>query len=331
MKSKSPFNMLWKHSHLDILSTKPSSSSSSYNYIKKICATSLAERMDDITKPLSKVAEIGSSSGEFANALIEQGKFMSGEEDDSSLSSSSIEHFEQIVWRKSQLAALPDTYKGLKSYRKSAFEEWTSPSFSLAGKNKADDEGSFDLIASNLSLHWVNDIGDIIKKIKTLLKPDGVFLGTMFGGDTLHELRASLAIAEQEREGGISPHISPMFPIADACSLLSNGGLKLVTVDTAQIQIEYDNAFALMRHLWWMGESNASTNRRLVISRETMLAAAAIYEHLYGIKEGNKTVIPATFNIIFMIGWAPHESQAVPLEPGQAQVSLTKLGKGYSG
>jgi NADH dehydrogenase [ubiquinone] 1 alpha subcomplex assembly factor 5 len=164
------------------------------------------------------------------------------------------------------------------------------------------------------------------------LKPDGVFLGSMFGGNTLHELRASLAIAEQEREGGVSAHVSPMLPISDACGLLSGAGLKLVTVDTMKIEIEFDHAFALMKHLWWMGESNSSTSRRTFVSRETMIAAASIYSHLFGHEaEDGTRVIPATFEVIFMIGWAPHESQKAPLLPGQGQISLTKLGKGYSG
>lgn len=178
-----------------------------------------------------------------------------------------------------------------------------------------------------MALHWVNDLPQALKQMSKMLKPDGMFIAAMLGGDTLHELRASLAIAEQEREGGVSAHVSPMLPVADACGIMTGAGLQMVTVDTERVIIDYDNAFACMRHLWWMGESNACTNRRPTVSRHTMLSAAAIYRQLYGNKIDE--TVPATFDFVYMIGWAPHESQKKPLLPGQGKISLTKLGKGF--
>ena len=312
MKSKAPFNFRLKQAQLDSL-WRNASTAREFTYLRTTCADQLVERLDDILKPLDRAADIGSATGEIGQALQRIGKF------------DAIKRFDQFATRESQVKELPSKYEGLESLTTGVVSDWNQMTPGLL------EEGAYDVIMSNLSLHWVNDINDTLKQIRLALKPDGVFLGTMFGGDTLHELRASLAIAEQEREGGISAHVSPMLPNADACGVLGQAGFKLVTVDTAQIQVEFDNAFSLMRNLWWMGESNACTNRRSAVSRETMVAAAAIYQHLFGSYDGDKPSIPATFQVIFMIGWAPHESQPKPLQPGQGQVSLTKLGKGFSG
>ncbi|XP_056212981.1 arginine-hydroxylase NDUFAF5, mitochondrial isoform X1 [Falco biarmicus] len=185
-------------------------------------------------------------------------------------------------------------------------------------------EDTFDLVVSSLSLHWVNDLPRAFREIHQVLKPDGVFIGAMFGGDTLYELRCSLQLAELEREGGFSPHVSPFTAVSDLGHLLSRAGFNTLTVDTDEIQVNYPGLFEVMEDLQGMGESNCSWNRKPLLHRETMLAAAAIYREMYGNSDGS---VPATFQIYYMIGWKFHESQARPAQRGSATVSFGDLAK----
>uniref|UniRef100_A0A7M4F2X1 Arginine-hydroxylase NDUFAF5, mitochondrial n=1 Tax=Crocodylus porosus TaxID=8502 RepID=A0A7M4F2X1_CROPO len=185
-------------------------------------------------------------------------------------------------------------------------------------------EDTFELVVSSLSLHWVNDLPRAFREIHQVLKPDGVFIGAMFGGDTLYELRCSLQLAELEREGGFSPHVSPFTAVSDLGHLLGRAGFNTLTVDTDEIQVNYPGMFELMEDLQGMGESNCSWNRKPLLHRETMLAAAAIYQEMYGNSDGS---VPATFQVYYMIGWKFHESQARPAQRGSATVSLGDLAK----
>uniref|UniRef100_A0A2K5IQI4 Methyltransferase type 11 domain-containing protein n=1 Tax=Colobus angolensis palliatus TaxID=336983 RepID=A0A2K5IQI4_COLAP len=173
-------------------------------------------------------------------------------------------------------------------------------------------------------LHWVNDLPRALEQIHYILKPDGVFIGAMFGGDTLYELRCSLQLAEIEREGGFSPHISPFTAVNDLGHLLGRAGFNTLTVDTDEIQVNYPGMFELMEDLQGMGESNCSWNRKALLHRDTMLAAAAVYREMYRNEDGS---VPATYQIYYMIGWKYHESQAKPAERGSATVSFGELGK----
>ncbi|NXT64750.1 NDUF5 hydroxylase, partial [Chaetops frenatus] len=190
-------------------------------------------------------------------------------------------------------------------------------------------EDTFDLVVSSLSLHWVNDLPKVFREIHQVLKANGVFIGAMFGGDTLYELRCSLQLAELEREGGFSPHVSPFTAVADLGHLLSRAGFNTLTVDTDEIQVNYPGLFEVMedlqgKYILSMGESNCSWNRKPLLHRETMLAAAAIYQEMYGNSDGS---VPATFQIYYMIGWKYHESQAKPAQRGSATVSFGDLAK----
>ncbi|XP_055458559.1 arginine-hydroxylase NDUFAF5, mitochondrial isoform X1 [Psammomys obesus] len=185
-------------------------------------------------------------------------------------------------------------------------------------------ENTFDLVVSSLSLHWVNDLPRALEQIHYVLKPDGVFVGAMFGGDTLYELRCSLQLAETEREGGFSPHVSPFTAVSDLGHLLGRAGFNTLTVDTDEIQVNYPGLFELMEDLKGMGESNCSWNRKALLHRDTMLAAAAVYREMYGNEDGS---IPATYQIYNMIGWKYHDSQARPAERGSATVSFGELAK----
>ncbi|XP_076971298.1 arginine-hydroxylase NDUFAF5, mitochondrial isoform X2 [Tamandua tetradactyla] len=185
-------------------------------------------------------------------------------------------------------------------------------------------ENTFDLVVSSLSLHWVNDLPGALEQIHYVLKPDGVFIGAMFGGDTLYELRCALQLAETEREGGFSPHVSPFTAVNDLGHLLGRAGFNTLTVDTDEIQVNYPGMFELMEDLQGMGESNCSWNRKALLHRDTMLAAAAVYREMYRNEDGS---IPATYQIYYMIGWKYHDSQAKPAERGSATVSFGELGK----
>ncbi|ORY99569.1 S-adenosyl-L-methionine-dependent methyltransferase [Absidia repens] len=180
-------------------------------------------------------------------------------------------------------------------------------------------ENSLEAVVSSLSLNWVNDLPGALIQIRQSLKPDGVFIGAMFGGDTLFELRTSLQLAETERESGISPRVSPMTDSSDISRLLSRAGFTLTTVDVDEIQVSYPSAFELMDDLRAMGESNAVLSRRPLLKRDTLLAAASIYKELHGNEDGS---IPATFQIIYMIGWEPSETTPLPKKRGSANASL---------
>ena len=182
----------------------------------------------------------------------------------------------------------------------------------------------FDLVLSSLSLHWVNDLPGTLIQASNSLRPDGVFIGAMLGGQTLTELRSAFVVAEQERDGGVSPHVSPFAQVADCGNLLQRAGFNLPTVDTDIIRLDFPDAFMLMEHLGGMGEGNACALRRDVLSRDTLTAAAVAYHELYGNADGT---VPATFQVIYMIGWKPHETQARPKRRGSATRSLKELSK----
>jgi NADH dehydrogenase [ubiquinone] 1 alpha subcomplex assembly factor 5 len=186
---------------------------------------------------------------------------------------------------------------------------------------------SVDLFISNLSLHWVNDLPGCLMQIRQSLKDDGLFLAAMFGGDTLFELRNAFFLAEQEREGGAGIHVSPFAGVSDIGNLLTQAGFALTTVDTESIQVKYADPFVLMHDLRGMAENNAAIHRRPYVSRDTILAAAIIYQTLYGLPDGT---IPASFQIIYMIGWAPHASQPKPKPRGSATHSFAELNQQYA-
>jgi len=190
-------------------------------------------------------------------------------------------------------------------------------------------DNSVDVVTSCLAMHWVNDLPGVFREINRILKPDGVFIGAMFGGETLMELRTSLQLAELEREGGFAPHISPFVEVKDLGGLLNSNNFTLLTIDTDDLKVRYPSIFPLMRDLKGMGESNAAVNRKLHMHRETLLAANAIYADLYGerMEEGDQVVLPASFQVYYWIGWKPDKSQPKALQPQKSDVSLKDLYK----
>jgi NADH dehydrogenase [ubiquinone] 1 alpha subcomplex assembly factor 5 len=182
---------------------------------------------------------------------------------------------------------------------------------------------TFDAVLSSLSMHWINDLPSLLSQIIHVLKPDCPFMGVMFGGDTLFELRTSLQLADMERRGGVSPHVSPLADVRDMGGLLQKAGFKMLTVDVDDIIVDYPDTFALMQDLQAMGESNAILGREAgAIKRDVLLANEGIYREFYGNEDGT---IPATFRMIYMIGWKEGPNQAQPLPRGSGQVNIKDI------
>ena len=179
---------------------------------------------------------------------------------------------------------------------------------------------SYDLLVHAMALHWANDpVGQLIQ-CRRALRPDGLFLSVAFGGQTLQELRACLGQAEANVTGGMSPRIAPMAELRDMGALLQRAGFALPVADSLPLTVEYDDAWHLMRDLRNMGETNALTGRlRRPTARRIMETAVQLYQDNYLGAEGR---ITATFELIFLTGWAPDESQPKPLRPGSAQQRL---------
>lgn len=178
----------------------------------------------------------------------------------------------------------------------------------------------FDLVLSAMDLHWVNDLPGTLIQICRLLKPDGLFLGALLGGGTLWQLRQVLAAAESEIDGGLSPRVSPFADLRDAAGLLQRAGFALPVADSETIDVEYESALALMRDLSAMGESNLVVERRRQATRRaTLLRAAELYAERFTLPSGR---VVASFEVLFLHGWAPHASQPKPLAPGSAAQRL---------
>ena len=179
---------------------------------------------------------------------------------------------------------------------------------------------SLDLVISALSLHWVNDLPGTLVQVRRALKPDGLFIAAIPGGNTLTELRQSLLAADSELTGGAPPRVSPFADIRDLGALLQRAGFALPVVDFETLTVRYDSMFALLRDLRAMGGTNALNGRdRKPMRRDILMRAAEIYAERFADSDGR---IRATVEIIHLSGWAPHESQQKPLRPGSATARL---------
>ncbi|KAL7006104.1 hypothetical protein EMMF5_004442 [Cystobasidiomycetes sp. EMM_F5] len=271
------------------------------DYVKDEVAGNLVDRLMDIKKRYPTVVDFGSGAGHIVKHL------------DSEITtkvvmcdSSDLLHRDADVEYDVEVERLPIQ------------EEDFSP-HTLAPDSQ-------DAVLSNLALHWVNDLPGTLIQIRHTLREDGVFIGALLGGETLFELRTALQLAELEREGGISPRVSPMTDSRSMSSLLSRAGFNLPAVDVDEVRINYPSIFELVEDLRAMGESNAIAIRRSFLKRDTLLAADAIYKALHGNPDGT---IPATFQVIFSIGWKPSASQPKPLARGSAKTSLKDALSGH--
>ncbi|XP_049934879.1 putative methyltransferase At1g22800, mitochondrial isoform X3 [Nymphaea colorata] len=174
-------------------------------------------------------------------------------------------------------------------------------------------ESSLDLIVSCLGLHWTNDLPGAMIQSRLALKPDGLFLAAILGGETLKELRIACTVAQMEREGGISPRNSPLAQVRDAGNLLTRAGFTLPALE-------------LIEHLREMGETNALLQRNHILKRETALATAAVYQSMFAAEDGT---VPATFQVFYMTGWREHPSQQKAKRRGSATVSFEDIKKHF--
>ena len=260
---------------------------SAHDFLFCEVAERLAERLDDVTRRFPLALDLGCHTGELGRRLAGRGGIERLVQGDLS---------PEMAARAGPLALAAD-------------EE----SLPFA-------EGSLDLIMSNLALHWVNDLPGALIQIRRALKPDGLFLAAMIGGASLVELRDCLLAAELEQEGGAGPRVSPFADVPDAGALLQRAGFALPVVDSDRITVTYPHALALMADLRGMGESNALTDRRRRFTRRsTLYAAAKAYEERFADAEGR---IRASFEILYLTAWAPHDSQPRPATRGSGRVDL---------
>lgn len=257
------------------------------DFLHREVADRLADKLADINRKFSHILNIGSRGGEMAAHL----------------------EGETILHQDLSLAMLQKT-DGL---RVQADEEF------LPIRPQ-----SLDLAISCLALHWVNDLPGALSQIRHSLKPDGLFVAALFGGDTLTELRQAMMKADIAR-GGVSPHISPFVDIRDAGGLLQRAGFALPVADVDHITVTYPDAFKLMEELRAMGESNIlHKSFKGLSSQSLMMETAKHYHDMFANEEGR---LPVTFDILYLLGWAPHESQQKPLKPGSATARLSDVVK----
>ena len=179
---------------------------------------------------------------------------------------------------------------------------------------------SLDLVVSALSLQLVNDLPGALLQIRHALKPDGLMLVSLLGGLTLHELREAFALAEAETTGGASPRVSPFADVRDLGGLLQRAHFALPVADNETLEVGYESALHLMRDLRALGWANALVERsRTPLRRDTLRRVAEIYHERHARPDGR---VRATFEIVTLTGWAPHESQQKPLRPGSATSRL---------
>jgi len=181
-------------------------------------------------------------------------------------------------------------------------------------------ENSLDLVVSALALQFVDDLPGTFVQVRRALKPDGLFLAALIGGDSLTELRQAFATAESEREDGASPHVAPFADVRALGMLLQRTGFALPVTDVEKLVVRYDSPFDLMHDLRRMGAGNALAERRRgPLKRGTLLRMAEIYAERFSDADGR---VRATFDIVWLSGWKPHESQQLPLRPGSAKTRL---------
>ncbi|EKD17767.1 methyltransferase domain-containing protein [Drepanopeziza brunnea f. sp. 'multigermtubi' MB_m1] len=284
------------------------------DYLKDEVAMRLSERLLDINREFDNVLDLGANSCQIARALTLPERYPDPTKEPVSISS-----------RLSKLTAA-------ESSRSMLYRDVDLPfnqKITLTREVLDDEErlpfeaNTFDAVLSSLSMHWINDLPSLLAQINHVLKPDSPFLAAMFGGDTLYELRTSLQLADQERRGGVSPHVSPLADVRDMGGLLQKAGFKMLTVDVDDIIVDFPDTFSLMQDLQAMGESNAILGREPgAIKRDVLLANEGIYRELHGNEDGT---LPATFRMIYMIGWKEGPNQSQPLPRGSGEINLKDI------
>jgi SAM-dependent methyltransferase len=249
-------------------------------------AEELAERLMAVLRRFERAVDLGTPTDAVAHALAASGKV------------------ETIV------AATPDAAQRDASLLRVAADEEALP-FA---------DGSLDLVVSALALQFVNDLPGALIQIRRALKADGLLLAALIGGESLSELREAFAQAESEIEGGVSPRVAPFADLRELGALLQRAGFALPVVDSDRLTVRYQSVLALMRDLRRMGATNAlSERRRSSLKRATLARMAEIYAQRFADADGR---LRASFEVVWLSGWAPHQSQQRPLKPGSAAQRL---------
>ncbi len=265
-----------------------------HNYLFHEIAGRLCEKLDDINRKFEFGLDLGCHSGETSKLL-------------------SVKH-QATNWVRTDMSF---------QLSKIASKKTGAPVLVMDEEFIAFKKHSFDIVISNLSLHWANDLPGTLAQISKVLKPDGVILISLFGEQTLHELKMCLSRAEIEEENGLSPRVSAFSTIQDLGNLLIRAGFALPVADVEKITVYYPHAMKLMRDLRAMGESNSANLRRKSFSRKTtMMRTSQLYQEKF---ENEANQVPATFDVITLTGWSPDISQPKPLKPGSGQVNLNNF------
>ena len=315
------FNHRVKHIQKERAASHPKQSRK-VDYLRDEVAQRLCDRLLDINRQFPHVLDLGANACNIARALSDPQPQIPDTVETSTPNTPKI----PLQERMSQLTCAETSPTLLHRD-----DSLSAPKIPITHTHLTNPESlpfapnTFDAVLSSLSLHWVNDLPSLLSSINAILKPDAPFIAAMFGGDSLFELRTSLQLADLERRGGVSPHISPMADVRDVGGLLTKAGFKLLTVDVDDIVVEYPDTFALMADIQAMGESNATLmGPGGHLPRDVLLANEAIYRELHG-EEGREGVIPATYRVIYMIGWKEGAGQEQPLERGSGQVNLKDI------
>jgi len=255
-------------------------------------ADGIAERIEDCTRAFPDVAIHGTGAGAVATALPARAG----------------------TGRVLQIDAAPRMAAAAAAARPDA------ETLEAGGETLPLAEESLDLALSVLMLHWANDpVGQLIQ-INRALRPDGLMIAALFGGRSLHELRAALATAESEVAGGLSPRVAPMGEIRDLAALLQRAGFAMPVADAERLTVTYESPLHLMRELRAMGETNILAERhRGAMPRGVLARACEIYAESHALPDGR---VPASVEIVYLTGWAPAEGQPRPLRPGSAKARL---------
>ena len=279
-----------------------------YDYLREESAAQICERLDDITREFPTALDLGSHRGHMFKALNSRPALGEGGggvggvkmlyELDMAVPGGAFPGGAQAGEGEGDVAITSTTAarKGTAAAAAAAAGEERDllTRMQLSGDEASPlssvPRESLDLVTSSMNLHWINDLPAALVQIKQALRPDGCFIGSLLGGATLQELRHCLYLAEQERRGGVSPHVSPLVTPSDMAGLMQGAGFALPTIDIETVTVSYPDAFTLMEHLSLMGEGAAALNRQFHVGRDTFLAAAALYQQLYALEDGSVPV-----------------------------------------
>ncbi|KAH3664237.1 hypothetical protein OGAPHI_004589 [Ogataea philodendri] len=268
-------------------------------YIRDEVARRSIERLAFLKTPFTSIMDFGCNSGNFERQLCESRPDDDKRwRDDKHLVRSKIGKIYMVDSSKSMLEKHSDeTFNSLLNIQRvnADEEQYSHPVLQTSDM--------FNVIISNLSLHWINDLPTVFQNLYSSLQPNGCFIGSMFAGDTLFELRSALQMAELERCGELSPRVSPFVESADVATLMKNAGFQMLTIDVEEIIVEYPDVLSLMKDLQLMGESNSILGTPPALKKDLLIALQPIYQAFYpGSRPG---MLPATFKFVFMVGWKP--------------------------